>query len=30
MEADEIEAEMDMGAVVYELSKILLECDKSG
>ena len=28
MEADETEAEADMGAVVYELWKILLDCDK--
>ena len=30
MEADETEAEADMGAVVYEPWKILLDCDKSG
>ena len=29
MEANETEAEADMGAMVYELCKILLDCDKS-
>ena len=30
MEADETEAETDMGAVVHDLWRILLDCDKSG
>ena len=30
MEADETEEETDVGAIVYEVWKILLDCDKSG